>query len=508
MKHRAFIWSAIAIGGLMTFPSCSQLETVGDIEDIEIQADFAIPLINSKNTITEIITSTDFDLSNLTMTPEGVVAFTYKSEGPGMTIDEAFDKIPDFPFAIPEPTSVLPMTLFEEMAVNKMNLKEGTMSFELLSSLSEDIDVVIRIPSLLKNDQPLTFNASLDYTGELPVTLQPAPIDISGYQLTSSDQTITMQYEATVVSTGEAVTLDGVGGWSRGWKYDYLDGVHSTETIEIEADTMLIDLFELGFDGTITPANPELRISVENSFGFDVLGQLQRMEFINAEGVTKRLSGSVLDEGFVLNAPNMNEVGQSKMTTFVINKDNSNLIDLLSSQPEKVIYQLAATVNPNNTNATGFVTDKSAITSEVEAFVPIHGQFKMKTQQEAKVDFGQPDELSKITFNLTTVNEMPLRALAQFYFTDASGATIDSLFDGQKMAIEAAPVNTDGLPITTATAETVITIDQDRLDILKASENMLMELELVTSNDGNTPVKITPTMAIDIKLGAILSIDQ
>lgn len=48
MKHPFTTWSSMALGGLLLFSACSDLERIGDIEDIEIQADYAVPVFDSK----------------------------------------------------------------------------------------------------------------------------------------------------------------------------------------------------------------------------------------------------------------------------------------------------------------------------------------------------------------------------------------------------------------------------------------------------------------------------
>ena len=492
----------------MILPSCNQLDSVSSIDDIEIQADYALPLINSTTTIKDLIEASDTEATLINTTSDGTLAFNYSSTGPEVKSDQLFTDLPDFPFAVPNERATVAVEIFPGVQLETLDLKSGTMEFQIISSVTADVDVQIIFSNLTKNGQPFTVTEQLINQGAAPQEFQIAPIDVSGYSLTLDNEEMTVEYIATKVSDGSAVTLDVVGGWGRNWEYGFVAGNFTTQEFGMEEDTLVIDLFDLGFDGALTLADPQLNLVFENSFGLDVQTRISQLTMINAAGESISLSGQIAEEGFLLDAPRLNEIGSSKSSTLTLNKNNSNIVEMLAIQPQKIIYQLSGEINPDNNSTTAFIQPQSKITTSIEATVPAYGTFKMQTAQETDVDFGQPDQLKSASFKLITTNGMPFGAQVQFYFLDDNNTILDSLFRSQEMILSAAPVDADGFAETPTPLTTEIEVPANRLAAMNLSKKMLMKVNLATTNDGQTPVRITPDQALGVKLGAILSIEE
>jgi len=488
--------------------SCTQLDSVGSIDDIEIEATYALPLINSTTSIHDLLETSRTDATLLTTTDDGTLAFQYDASGPEVAAADLFSDIPDFPFVIPAERSTITVDIFPGVRLEILRLNEGTMDFEMYSQFLEDVDVEIVFYQLTKNDQPLRVNTRIVYNGGTRTEHRVSGIDITGYSLALIDQEMSVEYIATTVITGQRVTLEGVGGEGRNWTYDYVQGGFDRNEFEMESDTLTLDLFDLGFEGSLRLADPKLDLVFENSFGVSIQARIKHLEMVNAEGESVVLSGAIVENGFLLDSPALNEAGQSKTSTLSLNKDNSNLVDLLAIKPQKIIYQLSSTINPTNRDQSGFITSASKINTDIHALIPAHGSFELRTQQETAVDFGQPEALVAAEFNLITTNEMPVGATLQFYFVDENNTIIDSLFTTQELILEAAPVAADGFPTAPTPLTTKINIPSDRINILNRSEKMLMSLYLATTDDGQTPVKITSEQKLGVKLGAILSIEE
>lgn len=488
--------------------SCNQLDSVGSIEEIEVKASYALPLINSTTSIYDILKTSKTDASFLTTTDEGTLAFQYDADGPGAAAKDLFADIPDFPFAVPAQRSAVPADIFPAVNLEVLRLNGGTMDFEMYSNFVEDVDVEIIFYHLTRSDQPLRVNTRITFDGRLPAEHRVSNIDVTGYALTLVDQEMEVEYIATTVTTGRRVTLEGVGGQGRDWTYDYVQGAFDSDEFEMESDTLELDLFDLGFEGSLRLADPRLDMVFENSFGVALQARIKHLEMVNAEGTSVVLTGAITENGFLLNSPQLNEPEKSKFSTLSLNKDNSNLVELLAIKPQKIIYQLSSLINPANNNQSGFITPDSEIKTAIHTLIPAHGSFQWRTEQETAVDFGQPEELVAASFKLITTNEMPIGAALQFYFIDENETIIDSLFTNEEVILDAAPVRTDGFPITPAPLVTTIDIPSERINILNRSEKMLMSLYLSTTDDGTTPVKITSEQELGIQLGAILSVEN
>lgn len=493
---------------VMILPSCNQLDSVSSIDDLEVQADYALPLINSTTTIQDLIEASDTEATLINTTSDGTLAFNYHTAGPEVEARQLFADIPDFPFAVPNEPATVAVEIFPGAKIETLELKSGTMNFEIYSSVPDDIDIQIIFSNLIKNGQAFTVIERLINQGQAPQEFQLAPIDVSGYSLNLDNEEMTVEYLATKVSDGSPVALDAVGGWGRDWQYNFITGNFAPEEFGMEEDSLIIDLFDLGFDGELSLADPQLSLDFENSFGLGVRTRITQLIMINAAGESIALTGRIAQEGFLLDAPGLNEIGAVKSSTLTLNKDNSNIVEMLAIQPQKIIYQLSGEINPDNSSEITFIQPQSKITTAIRAIVPAHGTFKMQTEQETEVDFGQPDQLKSASFKLITTNGMPFGAQVQFYFLDDNNTILDSLFNDQEMVLTAARVDADGFPITPTPLTTEIEVPANRLSAMNQSKKMLMKISLATTDDGQTSARITPDQALGVKLGAILSIEE
>jgi len=492
----------------MILPSCNQLDSINSIDNIEIQADYALPLINSTTTIQDLLEASETEATLINTNSDGTLTFNYQSVGPDVTAGQLFADIPDFPFAVPNQRATVPVEIFPGVKLETLKLRGGTINFQIHNSVPEDINIQIIFSNLIKNGQPFTVTEQLINQGQTPQEFLLTPIDITGYDLNLDNEEMTVEYVATKVSDGSSVTLDAVGGWGRDWQYDFVSGNFTAKQFSMEEDTLSIDLFDLGFDGALSLADPQLSLDFENSFGLAIRARITKLTMINTEGASVSLNGRFAQEGFLLDAPRLNEVGTSRHSTLTLNKDNSNIVEMLAIQPHKIIYQMSGEINPDNNSAITFIQPTSKVTTSIRAIVPAHGTFKMQTEQETAIDFGQPDQLKSASFKLITTNGMPFGAQVQFYFLNDNNTVLDSLFKNQEMILTAASVDADGFPINPTPLTTEIEVPASRLTAMNESKKMLMKISLATSDDGQTPVKITPDQALSVKLGAILSIEE
>lgn len=61
--------------------SCSQLSDIEEIDDFELNAEYAIPLINSSASLIDLLDAQEVDLSDLQIEEDGNFVFSYEKEG-------------------------------------------------------------------------------------------------------------------------------------------------------------------------------------------------------------------------------------------------------------------------------------------------------------------------------------------------------------------------------------------------------------------------------------------
>lgn len=490
--------------------SCSQLADIEEIDDIELNAEYAIPLINSSASLIELLDAQEVDLSDLQIKDNGNFVFSYEKEGPAKTTNDLFQDIPTFPFALLDSFVTIPANLFPNIAIDQLNIISGGIRFEVVSPYLEEIDFTLSIPHLRKNGQVFQVSQTLPAaTGPSnPVQISIPEVSLAGYEFQFPGNNLEMRYEA-YNSNDERVLLALVAGEGINWEYDYLEGFWANGAFELERDTLEIEVFETAFDGEFSIANPTLTIELENSFGFPVMAVVNSLKMINSEGQVLELESTLFDEGLHLNFPSLNEVNVSKTTTLTFNSDNSNITALLNSQPKEIIYDLGVVINPNDDiEMNGFITDQGKIKARIKTEIPAQGSFRFSQEEIIDIDFNDVDEIVEGSFKLITDNGLPISSDVQFYFIDADQNKMDSLFIDEIHVLEAAAVDGNGDIMNSSISQVDQIINAERMAKIKNAKQMIVKTSSASSSDGTMPVKILSTQELNVKLGVTLKVQN
>ncbi|MEM8907697.1 MAG: hypothetical protein AAGD05_07605 [Bacteroidota bacterium] len=507
--RKAFIRIATGLSlCALLMASCNQFSDIDEIQDVEFEATYALPIINSVSTLADLLDSSGEDLSQLVTDEQGNYTFFYEDEGPEKNAQELFGNLPSFPFVLTDPEVSVPVAFYDNVEVQQLELQSGTIQFEFVSQYNEDVNIVITFPQLKQAGEVFSYEYDIVANGNAPVQVSTPPVSLAGYRFQFRNGQMDIRYEATT-SSGQNVELTLVGGQAVNWTYEHIQGVWESDAFELTVDTLDIDVFEEKFAGEVSFADPQLTIVLENSFGFPVMAQINALKMVDEFGGVLTLESTLFDEGLHLDYPSLSEFNQSKTTTITFNRTNSNIVELLNSQPQQVIYDLAILINPDNSNTPGFLTDESQIKTTIKTEVPVYGTLSdFVIEETVTSDFEDADELVDAEFKLVTDNGLPLDVNLQFYFLDQNEVIIDSLFTADLHPVNAASVNSNGEVSQNATMNNTVLIPAHRMTLLKNSKNMLMKAAVSTSNDGTIPIRLQAGQTLDVKLGAIFGIEK
>jgi hypothetical protein len=484
--------------------SCKNYEDFDRIDGVDYNGEMAVPLTFGSISLQDILDDSDVEneLSSLIINPDGSMVLVYESDQVSLNIAGTYDSIPDFPLVIPETSNEFELQLFEEFDVQELRLKRGSLRFQMQSPHQEDINVLITLPNFTKNGAVFNVQKTIHYNGSAPSEAFIDPINMAGYTLSLDNNMMTMYYQAQTAN-GNNVEIFPIVGMAENWEYDFIKGNWKADTIQISRDTMLIDLYENSIGGNITFADPRISIIVNNSFGFNTQVNITELQLITPDNESIWLESEVLSNGITLNYPSLTEVGNTKETAFTLNKNNSNLADLLNARPKQLIYDAAILINPENNNSlSGFMTDNSGLDFRFKTELPIYGTASGFTIEEPmELDWNDLDNIEAIEFKIIVDNGMPIEAGMQLYFLDEQDNRVDSLYSDYQYLIKAASVGNDGQ--VTAATQTVsfVTFDAARVERIKNSSRMLMGATFSTANEGNTPVRIMTTQEMAVKVG-------
>ena len=276
------------IGTMIFISSCKKFEDIRVVDNVKYDAEFAIPLVNSRVSLQDILNSEE-NIAVLEIDDDGDMTLNYEAEFEHNSVNELIGEIPSFPLVLIDSVTNVPVQVFDNIELNTISLKGGTISFNIQSGITENIDVTITIPELTKNGIPFTTDLKLVYFGSLPVAAIINSISVEGYILDLTGNEVQIIYDA-VTASGNRVVLDLVIGAANNWNYDLIQGVAEQQTFPISRDSIVIDLYGSWLEGDISFEDPRIAIEVEN---FDAAIQTLKSEGIEIiDGPGKRMDGS------------------------------------------------------------------------------------------------------------------------------------------------------------------------------------------------------------------------
>ena len=493
---------------LFLIQSC--VKDLQDIESIEVenwQPEVAVALVNTTVSIQDFLN--DFDSQGyLDIDDENFMTLVYESNVFSVSGEEILD-IPDFTIPMVDTSMVLPYgAINTSFDIDFFTVKSGQLDFAFQSPYTEDMDVIIEVRNLTENGIKLSYPTTAEYSGSTPTNVS-GTIDLSGYIMDFLNEEIEVRYIATNAA-GERKYLQNMVLQFHNFEYSFIQGYFDQYEFDLPSDTILINLFETAVSGSLKIEDPKINLKISNSFGVPI-GMIA--EHLTAETMSEGTMEvySVLDDGIAFNYPTSMEVGQSKITNVGVNKDNSNLSEIISSNPTQLSYGLGAITNPgNDPSIKGFVLDTSRFDVDVEMELPVWlSASDFAVEEVSDFDASFFDDIESASFKLITENGLPIEAGVQVYFMDENNVVLDSLFDtGSMTLIPAAEVNAQGEVTTKSSSENIAEFTVDRIAKIQNATQISIKGIVSTAEMGTVAVKFYTDYGMSFKLGAVAKLKE
>lgn len=176
----------------------------------------------------------------------------------------------------------------------------------------------------------------------------------------------------------------------------------------------------------------------------------------------------------------VNERGQIIVSEITIDRDNSNIDDLLSLQPTKVVVDVNTETNPaSGPDQYNFVDNNSILDISTRIEIPLELNLN-NLGAEQSVAFSNGEDLqdaTRLLFRVISENELPMGGDVELQFKDESGNTVFII--DEQAAFTAAPVAGDG-----RTTESVITV-----------ADLLFEQENITAIENATSINVVVSLS-------------
>lgn len=497
----------------LLFAACSKIDDVSNADILDGDPEFAIPLATATTSFQELIENFD-DNTFITIDADGLIRLRYEGDVSVRTSQEILeDAVASLPNILPLSQTnpdTLPFNSPEELEVDSAVVKMGAM---VGFTAARDADmpsiasIKITLPQVRLNGEALILEK--DFPAGLTI-LGFSPIDIGGHALVPEDGKLNVEYEAydengSLITFGEngyalVITLDD-------FDFSYVEGYLGYRTHDGDRDTIAIDFFENWIQGEVYFEDPEIRINLENSFGIPTRSVINIFDIYTATGDVLPLESDVLNiadnQGIDFLYPTSNQVGEVLTQTFTFNKDNSNIREVLGSQPVALDYDVDARTNPDSLiDIRGFLTDESYYKVQVEVELPMYGWARGFVATDTfDIDFSDYDNIQEVEFKLVSDNGTALDIASQVYFLDADDNILDSLLTTQESLVAAAPVNAEGIVEEPFSKSTLISYSADRFEGIRDAKKAALQTAFSTVNNGAVSVRVFAKDEVSIRMG-------
>ena len=401
--------------------------------------------------------------------------------------------------------------------IKSIQLNDADVSYEINSDLATDIQVDITFPSITRNNIPVSQTLLVGGTGTSTGTLD---LSNTKWQLDLNPDQPFNQINATY----EVALPNGSGGQLNISAEDEVSVRFSLRNLDVEEvvgyfgfreEEFEENTFDLGFDFSLfadesSPllfSEPTMRVEISNSFGIPLQGAFNA----TANGFFGE-QAMLNPPKVIINYPTMAEMGQTSNTLFVMTKNNSDLVELLSVYPSDIDYVGSATINPNNDPAIlNYVRADGELKASVEFDLPFKFQAQNLVYRDTTdaVDLGTEaggytvEDIAEAELKLIYKNGLPLRSKVSILATDFNG---NQAVIVDQVPFDAASVDGNGKVNGASAGETFIDLTKEQILWLEQAEQYIYLIQFQTDNNGQTPVAMYSNYRVEMGVGIKLEV--
>ncbi|MEX2380427.1 MAG: hypothetical protein WD530_06770 [Vicingaceae bacterium] len=495
----------------------------------------ALPVVNSSLTLEELLIKEDED-GVINEDPQtGILEIVYDGkvfspigEAKVPLPNQNFSRSIQSPTPLPSDGSQTPpityndeITFNSQVEIDTLVLKNGHLALTLENTFEHNLNVTVELPSFTDaNNQALTLNYSIPASNGISPTVRSKNVDLAKYTIdmkhgvqnhSTFPVEVTIDFDLIAGNSSTPADELSVNAQVNQLAFkNFVGYLGQSNLMDLELDTIDINLFKNFISGNFFLSNPFLDIDIYNSYGIPTELEFELLKSRNPDKTPAEIDVQLPNNPIVLNStPSF----KTDSTNIQLTNSNSNIDDVVSSLLKHIIYDAKAEFNPNGPSTRNYLTDTSRIGLEVYFRLPFEGYandfFLIDT---IGFNFEGVDELESGLIKLYTENTFPIDVEMQVYFMDSSYQVIDSLFDAtiDKEVIKAAPVNSGGRSIGITTHSTEVEVDRSRLKELVNGRYAIIHAELNTLNyQDSTIVAIYDDYHLNVNLGvkATIKID-
>lgn len=303
-------------------------------------------------------------------------------------------------------------------------------------------------------------------------------------------------------------------------------GKFGRDTIQVGSQTIEVDFFSQTQREGITFGNPSISFDFRNTFGVPIGVDFASVVGDDGSGGNQVfLTGDIIRndpviEGSGLNTPTPTTPGETAQTIVEINRDNSNLVNLLSQSPQRMVFDVAGISNPESLTEANYLQPTSSISAFITMAVPMEVQFE-NFSETGSFGLGDGLDLSNVDsafIRLVTNNELPFNGTINLEVQDADSVNLfpitdtnDPSFDQEQLdrftnipVIKAPLINVNGEVTDPSGATEDISLTQAEVDLMQNASHVIITMVLntpATQTSREIYVKILADYTLSLKVG-------
>ena len=398
--------------------------------------------------------------------------------------------------------------------ITELALSQGQLNYSITSALPEPLSLVLQFPSGSVGGQALqqtiALSPGLPATGN--VSFQGAVLNLAS-NLSHPYNELPIRYSATLLSTGQLVTLDSATGVAMSFtlanvEFGHAKGFFGQQSVSIPTDTLSLDLdFVNRLGGSVVFAEPKVQLAIANSLGLPITLDLNVSSY-DLSGTAQPLGIPPTLLPYPLTAT---QFGQTVQDSLTFDKSNTSIVGFLTLPKQRFTYGGQVQINAD-TLATGvqnFVTGTSAISADVLMELPFYFTAPGLGLTDS-IDLGTSlraldTVVNQLGLQLETTTTLPLNTTLSLTLFDDAGQVVfsdqlDLLVSGQLDA-------TTGLVVAPSTNTAVLVVDASQVPNFARGRWLQLTAELGTgtaAGSSSHPVKLLSDAQLLVRLGLML----
>lgn len=486
---------------LLLFQACFP-----EVELADIDGAYAIPLVDTDLNIVELAEASDQEII-VSEDEDSRLTVSYLGDVLSQRVIEIFPPFPVFEdIEFVETSGMVPLPVEVPFVITRARFKDTRVRLLFTSSHPEDVIVTFRFDEVFMDGEIFEREHFIESNGNEPVEFVSEVYDLTVWELIPENNEFLYTIEARTAS-GEIVELDRMAmSVEEVLNFSLIEGIFGERVFPLE-DNIEIGVFNQWLSGGFVFEEPNVRIVVENSFGFPVRSRINELTLTTITDETFTLEAEGIENGILFDFPTLDEIGQSKDTEFIYSEENSNIGEIFNEKARSFRYNIDALINSEfDEEIIGFLTDNSAYRVQLALDVPLHLRLNdLRLTETIDLDLEQLADFRTADLKFVIDNAFPFDIGLEAHFIDTLNNASVSLFDEGGLSIQSAILNDDDSATSIGEQVTIVTIAEERLQQISNAHQIALIANF--SNSEIAPDEafwILSDYGIDLKIGAIV----